>query len=126
MEYCDFSGYNANPCDNKGNNRNIKDSFDSFYINDWTGYPYASKPEGACRILEGNEYKESRNMVNKTNRMIHKDIPDLKGTQIHEMKPVKFGGSPTDIDNKIALTPNEYAKFTDFWNKVLREKMKGR
>lgn len=37
------------------------------------------------------------------------------------MHPVKFGGSPTDIDNKIALTQKEHSEFTKFWNKILRE-----
>lgn len=41
--------------------------------------------------------------------------------QIHEMKPVKFGGSPISIDNKIALLPKEHAKYTAYWNRILRE-----
>ncbi len=92
-----------------------------FFIDDWNGYPDAPKPDGPFRILEGTEYTDSRNLANKTNANIHRNRPDLKGTQIHEMHPVKFGGSPTDIDNKIALSPKEHAKYTAFWNKVLRE-----
>lgn len=92
-----------------------------FFIDDWTGYPDAPKPDGPFRILEGTEYTDARNLANKTNANIHRNRPDLKGTQIHEMHPVKFGGSPTDIDNKIALSPKEHAKYTAFWNKVLRE-----
>ncbi|MGK9123893.1 hypothetical protein M1D52_07220 [Olivibacter sp. SA151] len=41
---------------------------------------------------------------------------DLKGFQIHEINSVKFGGSPTDLSNKILLTPSEHAKYTNFWN----------
>ena len=92
-----------------------------FFIDDWNGYPDAPKPDGPFRILEGTEYTNARNLANKTNANIHRNRPDLKGTQIHEMHPVKFGGSPTDIDNKIALSPKEHAKYTAFWNKVLRE-----
>jgi len=94
---------------------------DEFFIDDWTGYPDAPKPDGPFRILEGTEYTDARNLANKTNANIHRNRPDLKGTQIHEMHPVKLGGSPTDIDNKIALSPKEHAKYTAFWNKVLRE-----
>lgn len=54
-------------------------------------------------------------MANKTNSAIHKARPDLDGLQIHEMKPLKFCGSQTDIDNKIALTTKEHAKYTSFW-----------
>ena len=94
---------------------------DEFFIDDWTGYPDAPRPNGPFRILEGTEYTDARNLANKTNASIHRNRPDLKGIQIHEMHPVKFGGSPTDIDNKIALSPKEHAKYTAFWNKVLRE-----
>lgn len=92
-----------------------------FFIDDWNGYPDAPKPDGPFKILEGTEYTNARNLANKTNANIHRNRPDLKGTQIHEMHTVKFGGSPTDIDNKIALSPKEHAKYTAFWNKVLRE-----
>ena len=92
-----------------------------FFIDDWTGYPDAPKPNGPFKILEGTEYTDARNLANRTNTNIHRNRPDLKGMQIHEMHPVKFGGSPIDIDNKIALSPKEHAKYTAFWNKVLRE-----
>ena len=112
--------------DMAGDNRGaaLKGSSDTFYINDWTGYPDAPKPEGPFRILEGEEYSMARKAANNANAKIHKNRPDLKGIQIHEMKPVKFGGSPIDIDNKIALTPKEHAKYTSFWNKILRERKK--
>lgn len=98
---------------------------DKFFISDWAEYPDAPKPEGPFRILEGDEYDAARKLANSTNNQIHSTRPDLRGTQIHEMHPVKFGGSPTDMDNKIALTPKEHAKYTSFWNKVLREMKKG-
>ena len=110
--------------------RNVGDALESgsksvktgeFCIDDWSGYPDATKPNGPFRILEGTEYIDARNLANKTNANIHRNRPDLKGTQIHEMHPVKFGGSPTDIDNKIALSPKEHAKYTAFWNKIFRE-----
>ena len=97
-----------------------------FEINDWTGYPNElPKPKGPFRILEGDEYDQARNQADNINKKIHKNRPDLAGTQIHEMHPVKFGGSPTDIDNKIALSPKKHMKYTMFWNKKLREIKKG-
>ena len=97
-----------------------------FFIDDWTGYPDAPKPEGPFRILEGAEYDKARELANKTNANIHRDRSDLKGKQIHEVHPVKFGGSPTDTDNKIALSSKDHAKYTAFWNKILRNKKKGK
>ena len=105
--------------DSEGGSTSVKTG--EFFIDDWNGYPDAPKPDGPFRILEGTEYTDARNLANKTNANIHRNRLDLKGTQIHEMHPVKFGGSPTDIDNKIALSPKEHAKYTAFWNKVLRE-----
>lgn len=109
----------------EGGNEGGKGS-NEFFIDDWTGYPEElPKPEGPFRILEGEEYNTARNLANKTNANIHKSRPDLKGTQIHEMHPVKFGGSPTDIDNKIALSPKEHARYTAYWNRALRNMKNG-
>ncbi|MNR27206.1 hypothetical protein D3C85_1444670 [compost metagenome] len=43
------------------------------------------------------------------------------GKEIHEIKPVKFGGSPTDQANKIILSPQEHQQYTNFWNKLMRD-----
>ncbi|OYP01399.1 hypothetical protein CG709_11080 [Lachnotalea glycerini] len=106
---------------NEGSGGNHGVDTDSFYIDDWTGYPDAPKPEGSFKILEGSEYDTARKLANNTNAKLHRQYSHLDGVQIHEMHPVKFGGSPTDIDNKIALTQKEHAQYTKFWNKILRE-----
>jgi len=49
------------------------------------------------------------------------DPAKYAGKQIHEIHPVKFGGSPTDPANKIALTPAEHAKYTTFWNRLMKD-----
>jgi len=43
-----------------------------------------------------------------------------KGLQIHGIQPVKFGGSPVDPSNKIALDPLEHAKYTVWRNRLQR------
>lgn len=97
-----------------------------FFIEDWTGYPDAPKPEGPFRILEGSEYDKARKLANKENAQIHRENPDLEGKQIHEWHPIKFGGSPTDRDNKTALEPKEHVKFTSFWNNILKKIKEGK
>jgi hypothetical protein len=93
----------------------------SFSITSWQGYPsWGLKPVGPFRILEGAEYETARAIANKTNTAIHNNAPYLKGFQIHENTPVKFGGSPTDPANKIFLTPSQHAEFTNYWNALLR------
>jgi hypothetical protein len=92
-----------------------------FSIIAWSDYPEgAPKPEGPFKILRGEEYKRARDAANNANRAMHKKNPDLQGQQIHEVKPVKFGGSPTDPANKVPLPPSEHAKLTTWWNRFLR------
>jgi hypothetical protein len=52
---------------------------------------------------------------------LHKADPKLAGKQIHEVKPVKFDGSPTDLANKLFLDRLEHARFTAWWNRLMRE-----
>jgi hypothetical protein len=49
----------------------------------------------------------------------NKTTPYLKNLQIHEITPVKFGGSPTDPANKLFLPPELHAEYTNFWNALL-------
>ena len=48
---------------------------------------------------------------------------DLRGVpmDIHEIQPVKFGGSPTDLANK-TLVPGDFHQqvVTPFWNQLQR------
>lgn len=93
----------------------------SFSVFNWKGYPAGGiKPTGTFRSLEGAEYTTARNLANKTNAALHKANPQLKGVQIHEIHPVKFGGSPTDMSNKIFLTPSQHSQYTNFWNSLMR------
>jgi hypothetical protein len=92
-----------------------------FSIIDWNGYPNGPKPEGPFRMLQGTEYDEARKAANSANRRLHRSDPSLKGLQLHEMKPVKFGGSPTDPANKVRLSPKDHAEYTKFWNRLQRD-----
>lgn len=43
------------------------------------------------------------------------------GMEIHEIQPVKFGGSPTDISNKIPLPTSVHrSEVTPWWNDMQR------
>jgi hypothetical protein len=92
----------------------------SFSIINWEGYPGGPKPTGPFRIVEGQEYESARESANQANQAMHRADPSLAGKQIHEVHPVKFGGSPTNPGNKIALTPQEHAAYTTWWNRLLR------
>jgi hypothetical protein len=94
----------------------------SFPIHDWTGYPDSvPKPEEALRLVEESEYNSARAAADKANGAIRQSDPSANaGKQIHEIKPVKFGGSPTDQANKVAVTPDVHSTLTGWWNKLMR------
>ncbi|MDC3984391.1 FG-GAP-like repeat-containing protein [Polyangium jinanense] len=94
-----------------------------FSVIDWRGYPTGvAKPTGPFRLLEGAEYQAAREAANKANVALRAADPARHaGKQIHEIHPVKFGGSPTAPANKVALTPSEHAKYTTFWNRLMRD-----
>jgi len=94
----------------------------SFSISDWSGYPAnLPKPAGPFRLLEGEEYATARAAANAANREMHAADASLDGMQIHEIQPVKFGGSPTDPANKIPLSPADHAPATSWWNQLMRD-----
>jgi hypothetical protein len=69
-------------------------------------------------LLEGKDYEAARTTANQANSAIHANNPSLQGLQIHEIHPVKYGGSPTDLTNKIALPPSIHAMYTTWWNRI--------
>ena len=92
-----------------------------FCISDWTGYPEGvPKPEGSFKLLEGAEYDLARKEANAANKKIRKQN-DLIGkpVDVHEIKPVKFGGSPTEPTNKVILPRDLHRKeVTPWWNRL--------
>jgi hypothetical protein len=94
----------------------------SFSVFNWNGYPTGGvKPIGPFRLLEDAEYQSARKLANSTNATMRRATPEVfKGLQIHEIHPVKFGGSPTDVSNKLFLTPSQHAQYTNFWNILMR------
>jgi hypothetical protein len=93
-----------------------------FSIINWESYPTnVPKPTGTFRIIEGTEYDVTRRAANNANKALHEANPSLKGMQIHEIKPIKFGGSPTEAYNKIPLNPSEHAKVTTWWRRFQRD-----
>ena len=79
-----------------------------FNIIDWKGYPdRVPKPQGPFRLVEGVEYDIARKAANTANNKMRK-TNNLRGLliDIHEVKPVKFGGSPINPGNKVILDRN--------------------
>jgi hypothetical protein len=86
----------------------------SFSIINWQGYPTVGnvpKPTGPFRLLQDAEYAAARASADTANRALHIANPQWGGMQLHEIHPVKFGGSPVDPANKIVL-PELYTNST--------------
>ncbi len=85
----------------------------------WRGYPAgAPKPGGPFRLISGKEYADALKLKNAANKALHNEFPSLKGYDLHELQPVKFGGSPTSIFNKMPLNPSYHRQFTSFWRTI--------
>ena len=96
----------------------------SFSISDWTGYPAGvPKPQGPFRIIDGTEYNDARNAANKANAAIRRNQGLVgQAVDIHEIQPVKFGGSATDPTNKIILPRNVHRQqVTPWWNQIQKD-----
>lgn len=92
----------------------------SFSISDWSGYPAGvPKPKGPFRLVTGDEYTAARAAADRANRKMRREM-GLKGmdVDVHEIQPVKFGGSPTDPSNKVILPKSTHLQANSFWYRL--------
>ncbi len=79
--------------------------------------------EDVTKVLKGQEYTDAREMANDVNGDLRK-LFGLKGTpyDIHELQPIKFGGSPIDPTNKLLIPRTFHQQFvTPWWNALERQ-----
>jgi RHS repeat-associated protein len=97
----------------------------AFSIIDWSGYPAGmARPAGPFRVISGAEYDAAREAATTANRQIIKEFSAQgSGYHIHELQPVKFGGSPTDMANKVFMPWQEHigvgGVHPEFWDPLL-------
>jgi hypothetical protein len=96
----------------------------SFSIVDWADYPAGvPKPQGPFRLIDGAEYatvKAEKAAANNAYRQQN----GLAGhaVDVHEIQPIKFGGSPTDLANKVVLPRAAHQQqVTPWWNQLMRD-----
>ena len=98
----------------------------SFSVRNWTGYPAnLPKPTGPMRLLEtGSDQLIS---AQRAKAAINDELRQAFGLRsvnmdIHEIQPVKFGGSPTDLTNKILISRDLHQQVvTPFWNQLQQQ-----
>jgi RHS repeat-associated protein len=90
----------------------------------WHGYPEGvPRPGGPFRILVGAEYDAARAAADASNNAARVQY-ELRGSglEIHEIQPVKFGGSPIDPRNKMLLEQQYHRRVvTPWWNSLRRQ-----
>ena len=92
-----------------------------FSITDFANYPAGvPKPTTPVNLISGVEYAANRAAANSANRAIHRSDPSISPQQIHEVQPVRFGGSPTDAGNKVYLDRSLHQQVTNWWNDLQR------
>ncbi len=118
-----------------------------FDICDWAGYPEAKgrpieqRPDGTIRMGTeqtvprppgpfrlrpgkstdaGSDYAKARQAADAENRRIQ-EAPGRPGVEIHELQPVKFGGSATGYSNKWALKRDQHKPLTTVFRSVQRQ-----
>lgn len=95
-----------------------------FSVVDWSGYPAGvPKPQGPFKLVEGAEYDGARKAANQANNQI-RQANNLRGqpVDVHEIQPVKFGGSPTDPSNKVILDRTLHRQeVTPWWNQLQKD-----
>jgi hypothetical protein len=87
------------------------------------GYPeFLPRPSPLLRLIEGEEYDIALAAKKAANDAIRRADPAFyDGMEIHEITPVKFGGSPTDPLNKIAVPATLHRQVvTPWWNAYQR------
>src|SRR2546422_5608565 len=87
--------------------------------------PEYLRPTGPMRLLEtGSEELIAAQRAKSVANSALRESLDLRGVpiDIHEIQPVKFGGGPTDLGNKILLPRDVHQQVaTPFWNQLQRD-----
>jgi len=97
----------------------------SFSVTDWGNLPENLRPTGPLNLLPtgSDELIAAQRAKALANDTLRNNL-DLTGVpmDIHEIQPVKFGGSPTDLGNK-TLLPRDFHQqvVTPFWNQLQRD-----
>ena len=99
-----------------------------FDIQSWEGYPdELPRPSGPFRLIRGQNYASARGLADATNQKLRKLWQVQKGCDIHEIYPIRFNGSPTDLNNKMVLPKGFHSRVvTPWWTRIQRKLQKNK
>lgn len=92
----------------------------------WNSFPAGvPRPTGPINLLEGDAYAAARQAANQAKRPLSQCFGLVPaGYDVHEITPIKLGGSPTDLANKISL-PRTLHRTVTAWFSDLQRLMGG-
>ncbi|WP_299146763.1 hypothetical protein [uncultured Tateyamaria sp.] len=120
LESFGFFQKHASECCNATNTAVKKFPNGTFSVSDWKGYPKGEAipqpPKNTTfRLIEGDEYAAALKAKNAANRKYRRENNIPNGYEVHEIVPVKYGGSPTDPANKYVLSADYHRKVVSPW-----------
>jgi hypothetical protein len=97
----------------------------SFSILDVSTFPIEGiVPRTGLRLLPDAEYQVAHAAAKAANKVVRREAArigaDLAGMHVHEIHPVKFGGSPTELANKVLIPEALHIEVTQWWNSLQR------
>ncbi len=83
-------------------------------------------PSGDINLRTGSVYKSARQLADRINKTLRRGFQTGQaGQDIHEINPVKLGGSPTDLANKMGL-PRPLHRQVTAWFRELQNLIEGK
>jgi filamentous hemagglutinin len=73
------------------------------------------------RILSGEEYTAARSDANAENARVAKADGPFSPMEIHEIKPVQFGGDPVSHSNKTLIFNQKHWVVSKWWAQLARD-----
>ena len=88
----------------------------------WADFPAGvPRPTGPINLIDGAAYEAARASANTFNRSMSRRFGlGPAGYEIHEIVPVKFGGSPTALSNKVGLLDTLHSEVTTWFGRLQR------
>jgi filamentous hemagglutinin len=96
--------------------------FENIPASMWADFPAgAPRPTGPINLIEGEALVAARAAAKKINGKLSRGFKlGPAGVDIHEIVPLKFGGSPTDLANKVGLHESVHSRVTTWFGRLQR------
>jgi len=101
---------------------NLTTRFENVPPSMWETFPEGvPRPTGPINLIDGAAYDTARQAANNFNRGLSRRFGlGPADYEVHEIAPVKFGGSPTALSNKVGLLDTVHSQVTAWFGRLQR------